>query len=37
MGAVAESSSPQEFATRITAEVSSWEQTIKREQIKAEQ
>ena len=37
MGAVAESSSPQEFAARITAEVSSWEQTIKREQIKVEE
>lgn len=37
MGAVAESSSPQEFAARITAELASWEQTIKREQIKVEE
>jgi tripartite-type tricarboxylate transporter receptor subunit TctC len=35
MGAVAVSSSPQEFAARINAEISSWEQIIKREQIKA--
>jgi tripartite-type tricarboxylate transporter receptor subunit TctC len=37
MGAVAISSSPQEFAARITAEISTWEQTLKREQIKVEQ
>lgn len=37
MGAVAMSSSPQDFAARISAEMSSWEQTIKREQIKAEE
>lgn len=37
MGAVAMSSSSQDFATRISAEMSSWEQTIKREQIKAEE
>jgi tripartite-type tricarboxylate transporter receptor subunit TctC len=37
MGAVAMSSSPQEFAARITAEISSWQQTIKREQIKVEE
>ncbi len=36
MGAVAESSSPQEFAARITTEMASWEQTITREQIKVE-
>jgi tripartite-type tricarboxylate transporter receptor subunit TctC len=34
MGAVAVSSSPKEFAARINAEISSWEQIIKREQIK---
>jgi tripartite-type tricarboxylate transporter receptor subunit TctC len=37
MGAVTEPSSPQEFTARIAAEVASWEQTIKREQIKVEQ
>ncbi len=37
MGAVAGSSSPEEFSSRITSAISSWEQTIKREQIKAEE
>ncbi len=37
MGAVAMSSSPQEFAARINAEISSWQQTIKRDQIKVEE
>jgi tripartite-type tricarboxylate transporter receptor subunit TctC len=37
MGAVAGSSSPEDFSARITSTISSWEQTIKREQIKAEE
>jgi tripartite-type tricarboxylate transporter receptor subunit TctC len=37
MGAVAMSSSPKDFAARISAEMLSWEQIIKREQIKAEE
>jgi tripartite-type tricarboxylate transporter receptor subunit TctC len=37
MGAVAGSSGPEEFSARITSAISSWEQTIKREQIKAEE
>lgn len=37
MGAVAMSSSSNDFAARISAEMSSWEQIIKREQIKAEE
>ncbi len=37
MGAVAMSSSPEDFAARISAEMSSWVQIIKQEQIKAEE
>lgn len=37
MGAVAGSSSPEDFSARISSAISSWEQTIKREQIKAEE
>lgn len=37
MGAVSMSSSPQDFTSRISSELTSWDQIIKREQIKADE